>query len=70
MSLLIKWKNIHDEIGFSDWVNPVSKAPMLKAQHPGYETWQNGIHGKNNVACVDCHMPKVKNKDGKALYRS
>ncbi len=55
----------YDEIGFSDWVNPVSKAPMLKAQHPEYETWQMGIHGKNNVACVDCHMPKVKNKQGK-----
>ncbi|MFV0574294.1 MAG: ammonia-forming nitrite reductase cytochrome c552 subunit [Vibrio sp.] len=57
----------YDEIGFSDWVNPLSKTPMLKAQHPGYETWQLGIHGKNNVACVDCHMPKVKNKDGKVF---
>jgi len=37
---------------------------MLKAQHPGYETWREGIHGKNNVTCVDCHMPKVKNADG------
>lgn len=55
----------YDEIAFSDWVNPISKTPMLKAQHPEYETWQMGIHGKNNVACVDCHMPKVKNKDGK-----
>ncbi|MCW0469075.1 ammonia-forming cytochrome c nitrite reductase subunit c552 [Vibrio chagasii] len=22
------------------------------------------MHGKNNVACVDCHMPKVTKEDG------
>ncbi|MGR5153332.1 ammonia-forming nitrite reductase cytochrome c552 subunit [Photobacterium swingsii] len=55
----------YDEIDFKDWTHGVSKAPMLKAQHPGYETWREGIHGKNNVACVDCHMPKVQNEDGK-----
>ncbi|CAH7016735.1 cytochrome c552 nitrite reductase [Vibrio chagasii] len=54
----------YDEIGFKDWTHKVSKAPMLKAQHPGYETWRQGIHGKNNVACVDCHMPKVTKEDG------
>lgn len=54
----------YDEIGFKDWTHKVSKAPMLKAQHPGYETWRDGIHGKNNVTCVDCHMPKVKKEDG------
>ena len=54
----------YDEIGFKDWTHKVSKAPMLKAQHPGYETWREGIHGKNNVACVDCHMPKVTKEDG------
>ncbi|MGF1873008.1 ammonia-forming nitrite reductase cytochrome c552 subunit [Photobacterium indicum] len=54
----------YDEIGFKDWTHGVSKAPMLKAQHPGYETWREGIHGKNNVTCIDCHMPKVQNEDG------
>ncbi|CAM2992458.1 ammonia-forming nitrite reductase cytochrome c552 subunit [Vibrio rarus] len=54
----------YDAIGFSDWTHGVSKAPMLKAQHPGYETWRDGIHGKNNVVCVDCHMPKVEREDG------
>ncbi len=54
----------YDELGFKDWTHKVSKAPMLKAQHPGYETWRDGIHGKNNVTCVDCHMPKVTNEDG------
>ncbi len=54
----------YDELGFKDWTHNISKAPMLKAQHPGYETWRDGIHGKNNITCVDCHMPKVKNEDG------
>ncbi|MEZ9836785.1 ammonia-forming nitrite reductase cytochrome c552 subunit [Vibrio sp. 10N.261.52.C11] len=54
----------YDGIGFKDWTHKVSKAPMLKAQHPGYETWREGIHGKNKVVCADCHMPKVTKEDG------
>ncbi len=55
----------YDNIAFSDWINPLSKAPLLKAQHPEYETWRAGVHGQNNVACIDCHMPKVQNAQGK-----
>ncbi|ABV86158.1 ammonia-forming nitrite reductase cytochrome c552 subunit [Shewanella pealeana] len=55
----------YDAIDFADWTHAVSKTPMLKAQHPGYETWQLGMHGKNNVSCTDCHMPKVKNAEGR-----
>ncbi|MCJ2376513.1 ammonia-forming nitrite reductase cytochrome c552 subunit [Vibrio sp. ZSDZ34] len=54
----------YDALNFKDWQHAVSKAPMLKAQHPGYETWRDGIHGKNGVVCVDCHMPKVTKEDG------
>ncbi len=54
----------YDALNFKDWTHKVSKAPMLKAQHPGYETWREGIHGKNNVVCADCHMPKVTKEDG------
>jgi len=57
----------YDALTFSDWTNSLSKAPMLKAQHPEFETWSAGIHGKNNVTCIDCHMPKLQNADGK-LY--
>lgn len=57
-------ESYYDAINFNDWVHGVSKAPMLKAQHPGYETWREGIHGKNNVTCIDCHMPKVQNEEG------
>ncbi|MBU2914017.1 MULTISPECIES: ammonia-forming cytochrome c nitrite reductase [Reichenbachiella] len=47
----------YDEINFSDWTHAVSKAPMLKAQHPGYEIYSTGIHAKRGVSCADCHMP-------------
>ncbi|PJG85146.1 ammonia-forming nitrite reductase cytochrome c552 subunit [Conservatibacter flavescens] len=57
----------YDEIGFTDWTHKLSKAQMLKAQHPDYETWSLGIHGKNGVTCIDCHMPKVKGADGKVF---
>lgn len=58
-------ENYYDSISFTDWTHAISKTPMLKAQHPGYETWLQGIHGKNNVSCTDCHMPKVKNAEGR-----
>ncbi|MGB6328334.1 MAG: ammonia-forming cytochrome c nitrite reductase [Halarcobacter sp.] len=47
----------YDNINFKDWTHKISKTPMLKAQHPGYEMWKTGAHGKNNVSCADCHMP-------------
>ncbi len=47
----------YDNIGFSDWTHKLSKAPMLKTQHPGYELYQQGIHAKRGVSCADCHMP-------------
>lgn len=50
----------YDEREFTDWTHKLSKTPMLKAQHPGYETFKTGIHGQNNLACADCHMPYVR----------
>lgn len=47
----------YDEIEFSDWTHSMSKAPMLKAQHPGYEVYLQGIHAQRGVSCADCHMP-------------
>lgn len=49
---------------FVDFVHAVSKVPMLKAQHPDYETWKTGPHGAAGVSCADCHMP-YKKQDGK-----
>lgn len=47
----------YDRIGFSDWTHKESGAPVLKAQHPEFEMWSQGIHARSGVACADCHMP-------------
>jgi nitrite reductase (cytochrome c-552) len=47
----------YDENQFYDYIHPLSKAPIIKAQHPDYELAQEGIHGQRNVSCADCHMP-------------
>lgn len=47
----------YDRIQFKDWQHGESGAPVLKAQHPEFEMWNQGIHAANQVACADCHMP-------------
>ncbi len=47
----------YDELGFKDWTHEASGAPVLKAQHPEFEMWSQGIHARSGVACADCHMP-------------
>ena len=47
----------YDDINFKDWTHKLSKAPMLKTQHPGYEMYLTGIHAERGVSCADCHMP-------------
>jgi len=42
---------------FADWQHEITGAPMLKAQHPEFEMWSQGIHARAGVACADCHMP-------------
>ena len=46
--------------GFIDWKHAQSHAPLLKAQHPEFETWNQGVHSRSGVACADCHMPYVR----------
>lgn len=59
----------YEEYGFKDWEHPVSKTPMLKAQHPEYELYTaDSTHYKAGVACADCHMPYTR--DGAAKYSS
>jgi nitrite reductase (cytochrome c-552) len=43
--------------GFRDWVHAESGAATLKAQHPEFEMWNQGVHARSGVACADCHMP-------------
>jgi nitrite reductase (cytochrome c-552) len=40
-----------------DWTHADTGAPALKAQHPEFELWNQGIHARSGVACADCHMP-------------
>jgi nitrite reductase (cytochrome c-552) len=59
----------YEESGFKDWVYPETDTPMLKAQHPDYETFTAGsTHYNAGVSCADCHMPYVS--DGAAKYSS
>ncbi len=45
----------YDEIGFQDWTHALTGTAALKAQHPEFETWNQGIHARSGVACADCH---------------
>jgi nitrite reductase (cytochrome c-552) len=58
----------YDSYNFSDWTHQLSKAPMLKAQHPDYETFVTGVHSRNGLSCADCHMPYVR--EGGVKYSS
>lgn len=42
---------------FYDWTHAETGAEVLKAQHPEFETWSQGIHARSGVSCADCHMP-------------
>jgi nitrite reductase (cytochrome c-552) len=47
----------YDEQQFKDWEHSLTGAPVLKAQHPEFEMWNQGIHARSGVVCADCHMP-------------
>ncbi|EPH03454.1 hypothetical protein HMPREF1531_01515 [Propionibacterium sp. oral taxon 192 str. F0372] len=72
-TLTFPWKNgltvydamaYYDEVGWTDFEHAESKAPVLKAQHPDFETWSQSIHAQNGVTCADCHM--AYNREGAA----
>src|SRR6185436_6350294 len=50
----------YDKEQFKDWTHADSGAPVLKAQHPEFELWNQGIHARSGVACADCHMPYTR----------
>jgi nitrite reductase (cytochrome c-552) len=50
----------YDENPHNDWTHADSGAPVLKAQHPEFEMWNQGIHARSGVACADCHMPYMR----------
>ena len=45
------------ENGHFDWKHELTGAKVLKAQHPEFEMFNQGVHARSGVACADCHMP-------------
>lgn len=45
---------------FYDYKHKETGAPILKAQHPEFELWSQGIHARSGVSCADCHMPYMR----------
>jgi nitrite reductase (cytochrome c-552) len=50
----------YDELQFKDWTHALTGAETLKAQHPEFEMWNQGIHARSGVTCADCHMPYMR----------
>lgn len=58
----------YDSIQFADYTHKLSRAPIIKAQHPDYEIYKTGIHAQRGVSCADCHMPYIS--EGGVKYTS
>jgi nitrite reductase (cytochrome c-552) len=60
------WDGTRFEDGhrFYDFKHAESGAEILKAQHPEFEMWSQGVHARSGVSCADCHMPYMR--DGAA----
>lgn len=58
----------YDSIRFADYTHKLSRAPIIKAQHPDYEIYKTGIHAQRGVSCADCHMPYIS--EGGVKYTS
>lgn len=57
----------YDDLEFSDWEHPDTGAPLLKAQHPEFETIYGGKQSHMaslGYSCADCHMGTVVADDG------
>ena len=49
----------------ADWTHAITKALLVKMQHPEAEVVSSGKHA-GMIGCVDCHMPKIQ-RDGKTV---
>ncbi len=45
---------------FFDYTHAKTGAEVIKAQHPEFELWSQGVHARSGVSCSDCHMPYVR----------
>jgi len=55
----------YKKLDFYDFKHAVTGARLIKMQHPEAETYAGSIHDKAGVQCHQCHMPKMKGKNGK-----
>ena len=56
----MKVEEIYDyykEVDHTDWTHKETGTKALKAQHPEFEMYNQGVHARSGVACADCHMP-------------
>lgn len=56
----LKIENItayYETVQHNDWTHAQTGAGVLKAQHPEFELYNQGIHARAGVSCSDCHMP-------------
>lgn len=66
-----QWVNVLDydafveAQGYRDFRHEITQALLSKIQHPEVETYWGSKHERAGVTCAHCHMPKVKNKQGK-----
>jgi nitrite reductase (cytochrome c-552) len=57
----------YDAKGYKDWLHADTFAPMIKVQHPEFETVYGGsqsVMAKKGYSCADCHMGKTTASDG------
>lgn len=58
----------YDEMGYKDWAYPGTDTPMIKVQHPEFETvYGGGTQGNMatlGYSCADCHMGTATADDG------
>jgi formate-dependent nitrite reductase cytochrome c552 subunit len=55
----------YKKLDFYDFKHAVTGARLIKLQHPEAEAFAGSVHDKAGVQCHQCHMPKIKGKDGK-----
>jgi nitrite reductase (cytochrome c-552) len=59
----LKVENIvasEDVAPVKEWVHAQTGAALIKARHPEFELWSQGVHARSGVACADCHMPYMR----------
>jgi formate-dependent nitrite reductase cytochrome c552 subunit len=55
----------YKKLDFFDFRHAVTGARLIKMQHPEAEAFAGSVHDRAGVQCHQCHMPKMKGKDGK-----